>query len=83
VKNYAVVGLHWGAYYDHDPGAVAECHAELVRLHGEGRIAPVVFAELGLEEAVEGLTLLASRRTFGKVVVRPTASRQPVGSTPR
>jgi NADPH2:quinone reductase len=83
VKNYAVVGLHWGAYNDHDPGAVAECHAELVRLHGEGRIAPVVFAELGLEEAVEGLTLLASRQTFGKVVVRPTASRQPVGSTPR
>lgn len=83
VKNYAVVGLHWGAYSDRDPDAVAECHAELVRLHGEGRIAPVVFAVLGLDEAVEGLTLLGSRRTFGKVVVRPGAVRQPVGSTPR
>ncbi len=73
VKNYAVVGLHWSAYSDHDPRAVAECHAQLVRLHGEGRITPVVFAELGLEEAVEGLTLLGSRRTVGKVVVAPAA----------
>jgi NADPH2:quinone reductase len=83
VKNYAAVGLHWGAYHDHDPGAVAACHAELVRLHAEGQIAPVVFAELGLDEALEGLNLLGSRRTFGKVVVRPTTGRQPVESTPR
>ncbi len=83
VKNYAVVGLHWGAYLDHDPDAVAACHTELVRLFGEGLIAPVVFAELGLDDAVTGLELLGSRRTIGKVVVRPAGGGQPVESTPR
>ena len=71
VKNYAVVGLNWGAYDTHDHAAVADCHAELVRLHADGRITPMVFAELGLEEAIDGLVLLGSRRTFGKVVIRP------------
>ncbi len=83
VKNYAVVGLNWGAYNDHDPGAIAECHAELMRLHGQGQIAPSVFAELPLEKAVEGLVLLGGRQTFGKVVVRPAARRQAPESTPR
>jgi NADPH2:quinone reductase len=86
VKNYAVVGLHWGAYNQHDPGAVEECHGALMGLHGEGRIAPVVFAELAMEEALEGLVLLGGRHTFGKVVIRPEDRRaegQALDSTPR
>jgi len=81
VKNYAVVGLNWSAYNERDPGAVVECHEALMRLHGEGRIAPVVFAELPLDRAVEGLTLLGNRQTFGTVVINPGG--QPVESTPR
>src|SRR5437763_4207666 len=44
VKNYAVVGLHWSAYNERDPGAVVECHEALMQLPGEGRTAPVVIA---------------------------------------
>ena len=41
----------------------------------------MVFAELPLDRAVEGLTLLGNRQTFGTVVINPGG--QPVESTPR
>ena len=31
VKNYSVLGLHWGLYPAKNPGLVAEAHADLVR----------------------------------------------------
>jgi NADPH:quinone reductase len=68
VKNYSVVGVHWGLYNLMEPKLIRATHEELVRLHAVGEIAPLVSAVLPLEEAATGLARLASRATWGKVV---------------
>ena len=42
VKNYSVVGLHWGLYRTVDPAVVADAHAALLRLYAAGSISPLV-----------------------------------------
>src|SRR5262249_58086574 len=42
VKNYSVVGLHWGLYRQHDPAAIDACQAELYRMHTAGQIKPLL-----------------------------------------
>lgn len=69
VKNYAVLGLHWGEYHRHDPQAVRDCHAELVRLAVEGVVRPLVSERVALAEVPDALTRLAAGRTTGRVVV--------------
>jgi NADPH2:quinone reductase len=73
LKNYSVVGVHWGAYNRHDPSLIAATHAELVRLHGEGAIRPLIGRRVPMAEAREALVDLGGRRTVGKVVVLPDA----------
>ena len=71
VKNYSVVGLHWGLYKQHDPAVFGLVHEELTRLYEDGRIDPLVGEVLPLEQAPAALGKLASRGTVGKVVLRP------------
>ncbi len=71
VKNYSVVGLHWGSYRRFEPSLIAEAHAELLRLHAAGVVRPLIDRELPLEQAVEALHLLATRQVAGKVILRP------------
>lgn len=71
VKNYSVVGLHWGMYRTKEPALIQQTHVELTRLYAEGLIRPLVSAQFPLAEAPEALTQLASRRTVGKVVLIP------------
>jgi len=67
VRNYSVVGLHWGLYANADPAAVRTCHAELTRLVGTGAIAPLVTERLALEALAEGVQRLADGATTGRV----------------
>ncbi|MCB1017078.1 MAG: NADPH:quinone oxidoreductase family protein [Acidimicrobiales bacterium] len=71
VKNYSVVGVHWGGYRTRDPELVQRCHAELVALWEQGRIHPLVSAERPLADAADALAALTGRSTTGKVVLRP------------
>lgn len=71
LKNISVVGVHWGAYARHEPERVAETFAALFRMYAEGEIQPIIFARYPLERTGEALVALASRKTFGKVVVMP------------
>ena len=71
VKNYSVVGLHWGLYRNYDPALIAEVHEELTRLYAEGAIKPLVSQVLPLREAPQGLAALSRRETTGKVVLKP------------
>ncbi len=71
VKNYSVVGVHWGFYRRKDPKMYAVWQAELERLWAERKIDPYVGAEFPLAEAVEALDKLGSRETTGKVVLIP------------
>jgi NADPH2:quinone reductase len=71
VKNYSVVGLHWGLYRKHDPALFGMVHEELTRLFEEGHIDPLVSQALPLTEAPQALKALGERSTVGKVVLVP------------
>ncbi|MDP5183276.1 NADPH:quinone oxidoreductase family protein [Blastococcus sp. BMG 814] len=71
VKNYSVVGLHWGLYRKHDASVFTETHEQLVRLVQEGKVDPLVGEVLPLDQAPQALLKLASRDTVGKVVLVP------------
>lgn len=69
VKNYAVLGLHWGLYPRVRPDLVERARADLHRLAADGVIAPVVDHVVPFERAPEALTALAGGATVGRVVI--------------
>jgi NADPH2:quinone reductase len=69
VKNYSVVGLHWGLYRHHDPAAVDACQDELYRMHGAGQVRPLLSERLPLAEAPAALARVAGRGSVGKIVL--------------
>lgn len=71
VKNYSVVGLHWGLYRTVDPPVIEAAHAALTELYAAGKIKPLVSERVPMAGAPEALTRLAARATVGKVVVLP------------
>jgi NADPH:quinone reductase len=71
VKNYSIVGLHWGLYQQRDPGAIVDCHAELTRLVAAGSIRPLISERLTLADVPDGLRRLAAGTTIGRVVFLP------------
>ncbi|MCU1465553.1 MAG: Zn-dependent oxidoreductase, NADPH:quinone reductase [Actinomycetia bacterium] len=68
IKNYAVVGVHWGMYNVMNPALVRSTHDELVRLFEAGKIDPLISERVGLAEVPAALARLGSRGTYGKVV---------------
>ncbi|APU20734.1 NADPH:quinone oxidoreductase family protein [Actinoalloteichus sp. GBA129-24] len=71
VKNYSILGLHWGLYARRDPNAVAAAHLELSRMAGEGTVRPLVAERVGLAAVPDALQRLADGRTVGRLVVEP------------
>jgi NADPH2:quinone reductase len=71
VKNYAVVGLHWGAYNMRNPALVEEVTRTLHEMYARGEIKPHISATYPLSEAVSALNEVASGRTTGKVLLIP------------
>ncbi len=71
IKNYSIVGLHWGLYQTKMPELIRECHAQLTKLVAEGAIRPLVSERVGLEEVPGVLQRLADGDTVGRVVVTP------------
>ena len=71
VKNYSIVGLHWGLYRTHDPAEIGRVHEALCRLFADGAIAPLVGDSLPLTELPRAMAAIADRSTVGKVVLTP------------
>ena len=71
VKNYSILGLHWGLYEKLDPSAVVECQAELARLATDGLIRTVISERLALSDVPSGLRRLGAGSTVGRIVFRP------------
>jgi NADPH2:quinone reductase len=71
VKNYSILGLHWGLYRTMEPSLIGEVHADLVRLFEAGQISPLVGSVLPLDQAPQALTALADRSSVGKIVLVP------------
>jgi NADPH2:quinone reductase len=72
VKNYSVVGLHWGAYAEHGRRDVVEAaHADLLRLYRDGSIRPAVAETVGLDGIPAALAALEARQVQGRLVLVP------------
>ncbi len=70
IKNYSVVGVHWGNYAMYEPSLNDAIHDELMAMHAAGKIDPLVSETIPLAEAPAALERLASRKSVGKIVIR-------------
>ncbi|MGF1343393.1 NADPH:quinone oxidoreductase family protein [Streptomyces flavovirens] len=71
VKNYSIVGLHWGLYNTKDPAAVRACHDELTRLAAQGVVKPLVSERVPMAEAANAVQRVADGTSTGRIVVLP------------
>jgi NADPH2:quinone reductase len=71
VKNYAVVGIHWGAYNLFDPPAIAEAQRTLYAMYEAGAFRPLVSERLSMRDAPRAMEKVASRGSTGKIVLVP------------
>ena len=71
LKNIAVTGIHWGAYREREPAKVPETFEGLFDLYRRGTIKPLIFNTYPLEDLPSALGELASRKTYGKLIITP------------
>jgi NADPH2:quinone reductase len=71
IKNYSIVGLHWGLYQTNEPQSIIDCHRQLTKLVADGAIRPLVSERLGLEDVPDALDKLARGDTVGRIVFTP------------
>ena len=69
IKNYSVVGLHWGLYPERRPDLVSGCTEELFRLYAANRIKPFISRRIPLADAAAALEDVVAGRSAGKTVV--------------
>ncbi len=71
LKNYSVVGVHWGASLGRDPEGLRRAFDALCTEWDRGTIDPLIGDELPLDGAADALTRLGARASVGKLVVHP------------
>jgi NADPH2:quinone reductase len=69
VKNYSVVGLHWGLYSRRAPELLPAATSALMDLYASGKIKPLISARIPLAEAPSALAMVASGKSTGKVIL--------------
>ena len=69
VKNVDVMGFYWGGYMKFNPQALADSLAELMDWYVAGRLKPHLSHVMPLDQAAEGMDLIAKRKSTGKVVI--------------
>ena len=71
VKNYSILGLHWGLYRSEDPAAVSACMDELTTLADNGQITPLVSQRHGFDTWPAAMQELANGTTVGRLALIP------------
>ena len=69
IKNYSVIGLHWGSYRDRNPAKIQQTWKELFALYEGGKLKPVIGGRFPMESVADAMELLASRKAVGKIVM--------------
>ena len=70
VKNYSIVGVHYGLFNKLKPEGAREIHNRLMQLYEEGDINPLIYKQFPFEEVPQALERLGSRKTWGKLVTK-------------
>ena len=71
IKNYSIVGLHWGLYATKEPQSLKDAHTQLSALVADGLIRPLVGERLPLGAVADGLARLAEGDVVGRLVFVP------------
>ncbi|MBT2368963.1 NADPH:quinone oxidoreductase family protein [Streptomyces sp. ISL-10] len=71
VKNYSIMGLHWGLYARKDPASIADCHRTLTEYAAKGLIKPLVSERVAFKDAAGAVQRVADGTTTGRLVVVP------------
>lgn len=71
LKNYAVVGVHWGASLARDPAALDRQMGAVLGLAATGAVDPLLHPPYAMAEASRALQDMFERKVTGKVVVTP------------
>ncbi|MFF0970441.1 NADPH:quinone oxidoreductase family protein [Streptomyces sp. NPDC003703] len=71
VKNYSILGLHWGLYNTKNPQLVRHCHEQLTALAARGAVKPLVSERVPLGGAADAVQRVADGVTTGRVSVLP------------
>ncbi len=69
VKNISVLGFYWGGYMSFKPEVIIRSLRELFSWYSDGKIKPHISHILPLEQVADGMELLRSRKSTGKVVI--------------
>jgi NADPH2:quinone reductase len=69
VKNYSIVGLHWGLYLQRMPDVAREAHERLSLWADQGVITPYVSQQVPFDDAPSALARVAAGESTGRIVV--------------
>lgn len=69
IKNYAVVGLHWGLYAQRAPELIPHAGESLLELYEAGKIKPYISTRLPLSEAPRAMAMVSDGKSTGKVIL--------------
>lgn len=69
LKNYSIVGVHWGASVQRDPSSLHRQLDALTELADAGKISPAMYPPFTFDDARQAFDDIAHRKTTGKVVV--------------
>ena len=69
VKNYSILGLHWGLYLQRDHSVAAAAHDQLTEWAATGVVKPVVSQQVPFEDAPSALARLGAGESTGRIVV--------------
>ncbi|MFF5439430.1 NADPH:quinone oxidoreductase family protein [Streptomyces achromogenes] len=71
VKNYSILGLHWGLYNTKNPELVRHCHEQLTELAARGAVKPLVSERVPFAGAAGAVQRVADGVTTGRIAVVP------------
>lgn len=69
IKNYSVVGLHWGNYRTFKPQLMEDSWKELSALFQQGKVKPLISARYSMENVADAMAHLRSRKAVGKIIL--------------
>ncbi len=69
LKNYSIVGVHWGASLMRDPGALSRQMDAIFDLARQGKAQPALYPPVAFDQAARALQDMADRKVYGKLVV--------------
>lgn len=70
LKNYSVVGVHWGASLGRNPASLNNQMVSVLNHAETGAVDPLIFPPYKFSEGSTAIQDLADRKTWGKVIVR-------------